>query len=253
MDFNRAIDLTLPLRRGMPLYPGDHAPRLRRILSRENGDPLTSSEISINCHVGTHADAPAHFHFRRNHDRSNGAEALLRRCHRPRPQSSPACHRDRSAGPIHSQAPAHHPQDQECRSVEQAGVFGGLLSCDHRCGGAAAGSRAPVDRHRLLQPRSGIEILRSRPTPLWQRPGCRCSSVSIYARSSRASMHSAPSARRSPGPRRCRSERSCHADCQTGECQTGECQTGAEAPSEHPAIRRTAPAAPSAPASPAAC
>jgi arylformamidase len=61
MDFNRAIDLTLPLRRGMPLYPGDQAPRLRRILSRENGDPLTSSEISINCHVGTHADAPAHF------------------------------------------------------------------------------------------------------------------------------------------------------------------------------------------------
>jgi arylformamidase len=61
MDFTAAIDLTLPLRRAMPLYPGDHAPRLRRLLSLENGDALTTSELTINCHVGTHADAPAHF------------------------------------------------------------------------------------------------------------------------------------------------------------------------------------------------
>lgn len=61
MDFAAAIDLTLPLRRTMPLYPGDHAPRLRRVLSLEKGDALTASELTINCHVGTHADAPAHF------------------------------------------------------------------------------------------------------------------------------------------------------------------------------------------------
>jgi arylformamidase len=61
MDFATAIDLTLPLRRSMPLYPGDHAPRLRRLLSLEKGDALTASELTINCHVGTHVDAPAHF------------------------------------------------------------------------------------------------------------------------------------------------------------------------------------------------
>src|SRR6185437_14860366 len=38
-----------------------HAPRLRRLSSLERGDALTASELTINCHVGTHADAPAHF------------------------------------------------------------------------------------------------------------------------------------------------------------------------------------------------
>lgn len=61
MDFRNAIDLTLKVRRGMPLYPGDHAPRLRRLASLDAGDALTTSELTINCHVGTHADAPAHF------------------------------------------------------------------------------------------------------------------------------------------------------------------------------------------------
>jgi arylformamidase len=61
MDFAAAIDLTLKLRRQMPRYPGDHAPRLRQLQSLERGDALTISELTANCHVGTHADAPAHF------------------------------------------------------------------------------------------------------------------------------------------------------------------------------------------------
>ncbi|HVY17166.1 MAG TPA: cyclase family protein [Rhodopila sp.] len=61
MDFAKAIDVTLPLRPAMPLYPGDQPPRLWRRVSRVDGDVLTNSELTIGCHVGTHVDAPAHF------------------------------------------------------------------------------------------------------------------------------------------------------------------------------------------------
>jgi arylformamidase len=55
------IDISLPIKPDMLLYPGDHPPQLRRLLSLELGDLLTASELLIGCHVGTHVDAPAHF------------------------------------------------------------------------------------------------------------------------------------------------------------------------------------------------
>jgi len=55
------IDISLPIKPDMLLYPGDRPPLLRRLSSLELGDLLTSSELSIGCHVGTHVDAPAHF------------------------------------------------------------------------------------------------------------------------------------------------------------------------------------------------
>ncbi len=58
---NRVIDISLPIKPGMLLYPGDPPPVLRRLLSLEDGDSLTASELSIGCHAGTHVDAPAHF------------------------------------------------------------------------------------------------------------------------------------------------------------------------------------------------
>ncbi|MBS0641840.1 MAG: cyclase family protein [Proteobacteria bacterium] len=61
IDPVRWIDITLPIRPDMPLYPGDAAPCVRRLASLESGDPLTLSEITLGCHVGTHIDAPAHF------------------------------------------------------------------------------------------------------------------------------------------------------------------------------------------------
>ena len=60
-DYEAAIDLTVPIGAGMVLYPGDAPPRLRRLSSIEDGDPLTASELILGCHVGTHVDAPAHF------------------------------------------------------------------------------------------------------------------------------------------------------------------------------------------------
>ncbi len=60
-DPDRLIDITLPIRQDMLVYPGDPAPVVRRLSSIANGDSLTLSEVTLGCHVGTHVDAPAHF------------------------------------------------------------------------------------------------------------------------------------------------------------------------------------------------
>lgn len=60
-DPGRLIDITLPIRPGMPLYPGDPAPVVRQLASLDRGDKLTLSEVTLGCHIGTHVDAPAHF------------------------------------------------------------------------------------------------------------------------------------------------------------------------------------------------
>ncbi len=54
------LDISLPIKPDMLLYPGDRPPLLRKLSSLEHGGPLTLSELSIGCHVGTHVDAPAH-------------------------------------------------------------------------------------------------------------------------------------------------------------------------------------------------
>lgn len=55
------IDISVPIKPDMLLYPGDSPPLLRKLSSLELGAALTVSELSIGCHVGTHVDAPAHF------------------------------------------------------------------------------------------------------------------------------------------------------------------------------------------------
>ena len=57
----QAIDITVPMTPGLVLYPGDTPPVVRRVNSVGQGAPLTASEVTIGCHVGTHVDAPAHF------------------------------------------------------------------------------------------------------------------------------------------------------------------------------------------------
>lgn len=42
-------------------YPGDPHPVIKRETDISKGDALTASHFSMNCHVGTHVDAPAHF------------------------------------------------------------------------------------------------------------------------------------------------------------------------------------------------
>ncbi|MBI2816373.1 MAG: cyclase family protein, partial [Acidobacteria bacterium] len=60
-DPRSAIDITIPMRAAMPLYPGDAPPLVRRVSCIADGSPLKASELVMGCHVGTHVDAPAHF------------------------------------------------------------------------------------------------------------------------------------------------------------------------------------------------
>jgi len=55
------IDLTIPIREGMPVWPGDPAPRLRFHKSFAAGDRNNVSEAALGLHTGTHLDAPMHF------------------------------------------------------------------------------------------------------------------------------------------------------------------------------------------------
>ena len=54
------IDITLPLSEKTPVWPGDN--RFNRIVqtSIANGDDLNVSAVEMNCHNGTHLDAPFH-------------------------------------------------------------------------------------------------------------------------------------------------------------------------------------------------
>jgi arylformamidase len=55
------IDVTVPIRNGMPVYdrnPGVHIERARSIA---DGDVVNISRLDIGTHTGTHVDAPVHF------------------------------------------------------------------------------------------------------------------------------------------------------------------------------------------------
>lgn len=57
----RLIDVTVPIRDGMPVYtdnPGVHLERARSIAS---GDEVNISRLDFGVHTGTHVDAPLHF------------------------------------------------------------------------------------------------------------------------------------------------------------------------------------------------
>jgi arylformamidase len=56
----RIIDVTAPLREGMPAWPGDTPFARRERLSLERGDADTVSELVLSAHTGTHIDAPSH-------------------------------------------------------------------------------------------------------------------------------------------------------------------------------------------------
>ncbi len=55
------IDLTIPIREGMLVWPDDSAPRLRYERSFEAGDRNNVTSVAMGLHTGTHMDAPKHF------------------------------------------------------------------------------------------------------------------------------------------------------------------------------------------------
>ncbi len=58
---NNWIDVTVPVRTGMPYWPGDPEFVIKRLLEQSKGDMCTLSHISLSVHTGTHMDAPLHF------------------------------------------------------------------------------------------------------------------------------------------------------------------------------------------------
>lgn len=57
----RLIDITVPIRAGMVVFPGDPAVRLERTSSIATGDLANVSRLDFGVHSGTHIDAPVHF------------------------------------------------------------------------------------------------------------------------------------------------------------------------------------------------
>jgi arylformamidase len=55
------IDVTVPLRPGMPLYEGDPPVALERVSSLAGGGVCNLSRLDFGLHSGTHIDAPLHF------------------------------------------------------------------------------------------------------------------------------------------------------------------------------------------------
>lgn len=59
-DVRTLLDVSRPLREGMPVWPGD-TPFVRAISrSAGGGDFVTVSALTLSSHAGTHVDAPAH-------------------------------------------------------------------------------------------------------------------------------------------------------------------------------------------------
>jgi len=57
----RIYDVSLPLRAGGLIYPGDPPIRIESRSSIARGDPANVSALAFGSHAGTHVDAPLHF------------------------------------------------------------------------------------------------------------------------------------------------------------------------------------------------
>ena len=56
----RLIDVTVPIRAGMPVYPGDPPVRAELAQAIARGDAYNVTRLDFGLHTGTHVDAPGH-------------------------------------------------------------------------------------------------------------------------------------------------------------------------------------------------
>jgi kynurenine formamidase len=56
----KIIDLSHTMKSGMPVYPGDDAPTIQKVLTHEE-DGAQVTRLNISSHTGTHLDTPRHF------------------------------------------------------------------------------------------------------------------------------------------------------------------------------------------------
>ncbi len=57
----KIIDISLPISKLLPIWPGDPPIEISTEMSIKNGDSANVSRINISVHTGTHLDAPLHF------------------------------------------------------------------------------------------------------------------------------------------------------------------------------------------------
>jgi arylformamidase len=57
----RILDISLPIREGMVVWPGDASFQRRLALAIARGDVCNLSQVEMGVHAGTHVDAPRHF------------------------------------------------------------------------------------------------------------------------------------------------------------------------------------------------
>ena len=55
------IDISVGIRSGMVVWPGDAPVQVERVCDMARGDRCTVSRLSVTTHVGTHVDAPMHY------------------------------------------------------------------------------------------------------------------------------------------------------------------------------------------------
>ena len=55
------LDVTVPIRQQMPVYPGNAGVSLKLVQSIAGGDVANVSELCFGVHTGTHIDGPCHF------------------------------------------------------------------------------------------------------------------------------------------------------------------------------------------------
>lgn len=54
-------DATLPMRHGMPTFPGDPPFEIRPVFQQKHGDRFNLATMSLGTHLGTHVDVQAHY------------------------------------------------------------------------------------------------------------------------------------------------------------------------------------------------
>jgi len=53
-------DISVPIREGMPAWPGDPPVKIRQAMSMARGDACNVTALALGAHTGTHFDAPHH-------------------------------------------------------------------------------------------------------------------------------------------------------------------------------------------------
>ena len=152
-DGVKLIDVTIPIRNGMPVYDRNPGVRLERARSIADGDAVNISRLDLGVHTGTHVDAPVHFieggeRHRVDRPRDPDRRGARGRCDEPARGHRRAKRSPRSTCPTGRRAPDL--QDAQLGALEPRRVHARLhpLPRERRGVRCVEARRAP-GRHRL--------------------------------------------------------------------------------------------------------